>query len=77
MTCPDCTTAAERDWYGYTSQCKACDARALSRGPDFDRVRRAGKLDARYQRALDQIGLTHKEVRAAFDGDRVNRKDAA
>lgn len=75
MNCIDCETAATRDWYSYRNGCKSCTARAYSRGPDFDRVRKAGKLDSAYQRTLERAGLTHAEVKSAFEADRVNKKE--
>lgn len=77
MTCEDCTTAAARAWYGYRSGCIGCNARAISRGPDFDRCRRAAKQDAAYRQALERVGITHKQAVEAYQVDRMNRKDAA
>ncbi len=78
MTCPDCTAATERDWYGYSSQCKDCNARAVSRGSDFDRCKRYDppKLDAGYRKVLERTQLTHAEVKAAYLADRVNSKES-
>lgn len=72
MTCTDCTTARERDWWGFTGGCRGCCARAASRTPHWRRVRDNGmQQDRQYRQLLAQFELTHEEVRAAAAVDRV------
>lgn len=73
MTCPDCTKSCTEPWYVTTLYCRGCTARVVSRGIDFDRVRKNNKVDAAYRDVLERCGLTHKEVRAAWDADYVNK----
>lgn len=73
MTCPDCTRAAVESWHIFTLYCRGCAARTVSRGIDFHRVKKNDKLDAAYRTVLDRFGLSHKEVRAAWDADYVNK----
>ncbi len=73
MTCPDCTRSATELWHVFNANCRGCHARLFSRTKEFDRVRRVGKLDAAYQRALDISNMTHKEARAAWDLDAINK----
>lgn len=76
MSCDDCTRSTETDWYGFRNGCKACEARAVSRGPEFHRARELNnKHDAGYQRVLARCGLKHAEVKDAFKVDCVNRKE--
>lgn len=69
MTCPDCQAAAERVHHGFCANCTGCKARSVVRGPCFDRVRKAGKLDRQYLALLVQMGLSHEEVKAAAATD--------
>lgn len=71
--CPACLAAAVRMHHVFHSACKGCNARAIARGPDYHRVRTAGKLDSRYKRALDQIGITHADVKRAADADALGK----
>ena len=71
MTCPDCTRAAEQLHHGFAARCPGCQSRAIARGPDYFRVRKAGKLDPTYQSLLDRIGADHAAVKAAAQADHL------
>lgn len=71
MTCPDCTEAQAKPWHQFRAGCKGCQARALSRSPELFESRRQGKPTEAYRAALESLGLTHDEVRAAAKTDRV------
>jgi len=73
MTCEACTTATQKSWSVFMSNCRGCQARMLSRSTHFNRVKRNQRLDTVYQTALDQLGLTHKEVKEAWNSDAINR----
>lgn len=72
--CKDCLAAAFKLHHGFNASCPACQARALSRSPGFDRSRKAGALDRQYKGALAQFGLTHEAVKASWDADFLNRR---
>lgn len=71
MSCEDCTASAAKVWGGFTNGCTGCCARALSRGPQFAKVRAQQNPDTRraYRAALTQFGLTHDQVMAARAAD--------
>lgn len=69
MSCDDCAAATTQIWGGFRAGCMGCCARALSRCPDFARVRANGRLDRAYGNALQQFGLTHEQVKAAHAAD--------
>lgn len=69
-TCTDCAVAAARAWHGFTQGCRGCCARAAGRSPQFAAARKAGVVDHQYRRLLDQVGLTHDEVKAAVAADK-------
>ena len=71
MTCADCQTAQARPWHGFTSTCQSCKARMLSRSPEFVESRRQNKQVNGYRAALRQCGVTHADVLAAAQTDRV------
>ncbi len=73
MTCPDCARSATELWHVFNANCRGCQARVLSRSTHFSRVRKNNRLDRVYQAALDQLGLTHKEVKQAWNSDAINR----
>lgn len=73
-SCPDCTTAKARPWHGFTSGCRGCDARALSRSPHVFESRRRNKQTPEYRAALALAGLTHADVLEAGRTDAI-RKD--
>ena len=64
-TCPDCTESARQLWHGFRAGCKGCEARSLSRSPQFFAARLRGMLTEDYRRALSTAGLKHEEVKAA------------
>ena len=66
MTCPDCQAAdADPRHAGYRADCRGCKARSMAHSPLFFEAARRGKLFAEYLAALDRMGLTHQEVKAA------------
>lgn len=71
MTCPDCTEAQAKPWHQFRAGCKGCEARALSRSPQYVESRRQNRQTPAYRAALESLGLTHDEVRAAAKTDRV------
>lgn len=73
MSCDACIKATQIPWAIFTTDCRGCNARMVSRSVDFHRVKRNDKLDAGYRNILDQLGLTHREVRQAWDDDAINR----
>ena len=75
-TCPACAESSSAVSHLFHAGCKGCAARAVSRGPNFRRCRDAGRQDRAYQGELRQLGVTHEEVRAAYQGDAINRKGA-
>lgn len=76
MKCLDCSTAAERAWHGFAAGCKGCAARAVARGHNFARVRKAGQLDRTYRAELDALDVTHDEVKAAHAADALGKATA-
>jgi hypothetical protein len=71
LTCEDCTKAAEGLHHGFTSTCRGCWARTVARSPDFARVRAAQWVDREYLALLARFGLTHNEVKAAAETDKL------
>jgi len=67
--CIDCDTSATRVWGGFSAGCRGCAARAAARMPQFARVRQAGRLDRDYRRMLEQLRVSHDEVREAAKVD--------
>lgn len=74
MSCADCTRAGAELWHGFRSGCAGCRARAMARGPHYFRCRNAGRLDAEYRVALQSVGLTHDQVKAADAADFMSRR---
>lgn len=74
MTCEDCATAAVTQHHGFTAGCAGCCARAASRSPHFDRVRKLGRLDSGYRMLLDEFRLTHDQVKAASAADAIDHQ---
>lgn len=75
MTCKDCSTATERIWHGFGAFCRGCWARGISRGPDYHRVKSAGRLDKPYLDLLQRTSVTHQEVKAAAETDAMQHID--
>lgn len=67
--CTSCADAARELSHAFTAGCQGCAARAVSRGPHFKRVREAGVLDRPYRAELEQMRVTHDEVKAARAAD--------
>lgn len=63
--CRDCTKAAERRWHGFTADCPGCAARAVARGPNYRASRDNGQPTWQYRAELQQMQVTHQQVRAA------------
>lgn len=77
MTCDDCQAAANGVHHGFTGGCVGCCARAASRSPQFFDARQSGRQDLKYRNLLHQFGLTHDQVKAAFEADHFNHKERA
>lgn len=66
MTCPDCQAAdADPVHAGYRADCHGCKVRSMAHSPPFFEAARRGKLFSEYLAALQKLGLTHQEVKAA------------
>lgn len=76
MSCPDCTTAAQRMHHGFSAGCKGCAARAVSRGPNYRRARDSGRQDWKYRAELENLGVTHEQVREAARVDALGKEAA-
>lgn len=74
--CEDCVKATLGPWHGFTGGCAGCAARAVSRGPNFDRVRKAGMRDRLYRSELELVGVTHEQVREAAKADAATKAEA-
>ena len=70
MSCIDCLKASKRRWHGFSYPCRGCAARALSRSPQFRRIQQSGKQDQAYRLALQQMGVSHEDVKAAAAADK-------
>jgi hypothetical protein len=71
--CKACAKAAARVSHEFHAGCRGCAARSLVRGPHFRRVQQAGMQDRQYRGALQQMGVTHEEVRAAAAADKASQ----
>jgi hypothetical protein len=60
--------------HGYRAACAGCQARAMARSPHYFRCKQAGRLDAEYRAALQAVGLTHDQVKAAEAEDFMRRE---
>ena len=69
MTCCACTAAAKGLSHHF-SDCNGCRARAVARSPRFSEAMKGGWKSPEYRRMLDQVGVTHEEVKAAAFADR-------
>jgi hypothetical protein len=69
--CPDCEASSQWLHHGFSASCAGCQARMLSRSPDFSQSRRNGSQTSRYVAALAAAGLTHDQVKAAAAADRT------
>lgn len=73
MTCTDCKRAATKRHHGFSANCLGCAARSLVRSPHWRRVQQAGVQDRQYRAALQQMGVTHDQVRAAAAADKASQ----
>lgn len=68
--CSACKSASTSPaWGEFRAGCRQCSARAASRSPQFYDARRKGVQTREYRALLEQFGLTHEEVNAAFHAD--------
>jgi hypothetical protein len=74
--CLNCSTATERPHWEFTAGCVGCCARAAARSPQFFESRRTGQQTRGYRMLLEQFGLDHVSVRAAFESDALNKERA-
>lgn len=77
MNCPHCKEANEVQHHGYSTTCKGCRLRNISRHPTFVASMRAGTLSPAYLNLLRVWGVTHDEVKAASERDRMSAIHAA
>lgn len=75
--CSDCTKAAARRHHGFLAGCVGCCARAAARMPQYREAQKAGVQTHAYRRLLQQFGLSHEQVRAAAQADRIQDGGAA
>lgn len=75
-TCAACEQSRVTVSHSFHAGCRGCAARAVSRGPNYRRVRQAGVLDRQYRGELDALGVTHDEVKAAAAADAIDREAA-
>lgn len=75
-TCPACIKSEQFRTHDFNDVCKSCDARKFSRRPEFKRVRDTGMQDRDYREKLNSLGITHEEVKAAYNADAANREKA-
>lgn len=71
MTCPACTAAQAGPHFEFRAGCKGCEARSLSRALVYFEAKQQRLETAAYRAALESLGLTHDDVRAAGKTDRV------
>ena len=68
--CDDCLSATKRISHGFRD-CPGCKARAVARSPRFCASVKGGVQTPEYRRMLDQVGVTHDQVKAAAYADRA------
>lgn len=71
IECHDCLGAASGQWHGFLDSCDNCTARAVSRSQLFFDVRSLGILTAEYLDMLRTLRVTHEQVKAAKEADRI------
>lgn len=76
MTCPDCTSAAARDWHGFTADCPGCAARAVARGPNYRESLAASRQTSKYRAELQMLKVSHEQVKAAAQSDALGKATA-
>lgn len=77
LTCADCATAAETEWWIFKSGCRGCCARAAARSPQYFEARKEGRLTPKYRALLDQFQLTHDAVKEAAARDALKPRQPA
>lgn len=60
-------------WY-FTAHCRGCCARSAARSPHFFDSRKTERQTTGYRMLLQQFGLTHDEVKAAYAADCANHR---
>lgn len=73
-TCQHDADAKKRPHWYFTAHCRGCCARAAARSHHFFDSRRAGAQTKGYRQLLEQFGLTHDEVKAAYLADSANHQ---
>jgi hypothetical protein len=77
MTCPACDAAHKHVSHLFHANCHGCAARAVARGRNFRKAQKDGIQDRWYRRELEQMGVTHDQVKAAHASDFINRRESA
>lgn len=73
--CPNCITASERAWHGFTAGCMVCEARRISRGPLCFEAKTQGVITDAYKAELCAVAgnghwqAVHDLVRAWQRGE--------
>lgn len=76
-TCGACAEAAEAVSHAFTGGCKGCCARAVARSPQAFKARSTGdKYEPSYRALLEQFGITHNDVLAAYKADQLGKEPA-
>lgn len=72
--CVSCTTATYEPHYEFRAGCRGCCARAAARSPQHFQARKEGRQTREYRALLEQFGLTHDEVKTAYQADALHRR---
>lgn len=70
MKCPDCLLAAKQLHHGFGPEA-CCRARAAARSPQASASVKGGRKTHEYRRLLEGMQVTHDQVKAAAENDRV------
>jgi hypothetical protein len=74
MTCTACDAAHVRVSHLFHANCQGCAARAIARGRNFRKSMNDGFLDRWYRRELEQMGVTHEDVKREHALDQLERR---
>ena len=74
--CVDCQYALKSIWHGFHAFCPGCQARMMSRSPDFKLSKAANHQYESYRQALKMTRLTHEQVKKAWIKDFINKGKA-
>lgn len=69
--CTECSQAAQGWHFGFLAACRGCQARMAARSPWYLEAKKAGRLTPAYRETLERFRVSHDEVKAAADADRL------